>query len=67
MTTNDITQIQLRFLWILTSSLSHLFQLKQEYNNIQIKYNFVVQESYVVQDPSVPPLKFEHSLITTPH
>ena len=38
-----------------TWTLSHLLQLKQEYNNLQIKYNCVVQESYVAQDPSAPP------------
>ena len=38
-----------------TWTLSHLLQLKQEYNNLQIKYNCVVQESYVVQDQSASP------------
>ena len=38
-----------------TWTLPHLRQLKQEYNNLQIKYNCVVKETYVVQDPSSPP------------
>ena len=55
-----------------TWTLSHLLELKQEYNNLQIKYNCVVQESYVVQDPSAPssvtllltPLTSLYSVIT---
>ena len=46
-----------------TWTLPHLLQLKQEYNNLQIKYNCVVQESYVVQDPSAPPSDTDNLLL----
>ena len=35
--------------------MPHLMQLKHDYNILENKYNCVVQESFVVQDPPAPP------------
>ena len=38
-----------------TWTMSHLMQFKHDYNILENKYNCVVQESFVVQDPPAPP------------
>ena len=47
-----------------TWTLPHLLQLKQEYNNLQIKY---VLYRKIVCGPRSVSSPFGHSLITTPH
>ncbi len=47
-----------------TWTLSHLFQLKQEYNNLQIKYN---RRTGIVCGPRSSRSPFGYSLISTPH